>query len=230
MHFFPFFIILILILNQFHVINSSFPFVCDEEWTRYGSKCYRIHEELVSFPDALNICSRSNLGELATITSKEEQLFLESYIGQKVNRIAVWVGGVRTSLANHDASFYWIGGQKFTYTNWMEGEPDNYNEEENCVAMNFVDKGSGIRWIDHRCDDHFRFLCQTRLNITSEEKDTNDGVIFLSEETERTYKLLVDVQEKVYERRKILRIVTVISFSISMFILIAYWSGQYKKP
>ena len=229
MHFLPFFIILFLILNQFSVINSSFPFACDEEWTRYGSKCYRIHEELVSFPDALNICSRSYLGELATITSKEEQLFLEGYIQQKVNRIAVWVGGVRASLANHDASFYWIGGQKFTYTNWMEGEPDNHNEEENCVAMNIVDKSSSIRWFDHRCDVHFRFLCQTRLNITNEEKDTNDGAIFLSEETERTYKLLVDVQEKVYERRKILRIVTVISFSISMFILIAYWFGQYKK-
>ena len=224
---------LIFSVIPLHVICSSFSFSCENEWTKVGKKCYLVHDYiLTTFPDAISICDRSYLGELVTITSEEEQRLLQNYIEEtsrkKHMNSRIWMGGIRASLANHDASFYWIGGRKFTYTNWKEGEPNNYNHEENCIAFE-LNPGKSVLWFDHRCDDHLGIMCQKRLNTTTEDKEKEKAEVLLSAETERTYKLWADVKKEIYQKRTILIILVIVSMSITVLILMVFFCGQYKN-
>ena len=207
------------------VTSSSLPLVCDKEWTRYKSKCYRIHDIYASFAEAVDICGRGYRGKLATITSQEEQNFLGNYTYDIHHR--VWIGGMRTSLVDYQDAFYWIGGQKMNYTDWIDGEPNNLNKDENCIAMGNVKSFHGFykHWLDERCDSRLPVLCQKDLNTTNE--DTRVGIL-LSGEIERTYKRLSEIIKEIFNQLKMLQILRIISALIIVFIIIVYWSGKYK--
>lgn len=69
-------------------------------------------------------------GYLAVITDAKEQAFVES-INQGTN---LWLGGYRDDEFN----WYWVNGETWEYTNWMEGEPNdsaNVVSNENCLTM-----------------------------------------------------------------------------------------------
>ena len=68
--------------------------------------------------DEAKIACESFGGYLATITSEEEQNFIES-----INNSRVWIGGYRTSGTTAD--WQWVTDEEFSYTNWGEGEPNN---------------------------------------------------------------------------------------------------------
>ena len=73
-------------------------------------------------------------GDLACITN--------AYENEQVRRIAggeiVWTGGVRKGCGNDTGAdhWYWSNGKKWSYTNWRQGEPNNYSEyDENRVMF-----------------------------------------------------------------------------------------------
>ena len=49
--------------------------------------------------------------------------------------------------------FEWSDGSSFSYTSWADGEPNNWDDEEECV-LNW-----GEEWYDSTCDEEFRPLC-----------------------------------------------------------------------
>lgn len=67
-------------------------------------------------------------GHLATITSLEEQNWLWS----ELPYCKKWLGGYQADNTNEpDKGWAWITGEKWEYTNWKAGEPnDNFGEED----------------------------------------------------------------------------------------------------
>ena len=49
--------------------------------------------------------------------------------------------------------FEWSDGSSFSYTSWADGEPNNWDDEEECVH------NWGEDWNDATCDEEFRPLC-----------------------------------------------------------------------
>lgn len=44
-----------------------------------------------------------------------------------------WIGG--TNLGN-EPHFYWMGYKKpINFTDWLEGQPDNWRDNENCMEI-----------------------------------------------------------------------------------------------
>ena len=62
-------------------------------------------------------------GHLVTITSQEEQIFVESL---NVGDLRLWIGGYRDDSFN----WCWVTGEVWDYTNWGEGEPNNSGDEK----------------------------------------------------------------------------------------------------
>ena len=51
----------------------------------------------------------------------------------------------------------WIGGdEETTYDRFAEGEPNDYNSDEDCVHM------TGDRWNDNNCAASFSVVCEPR--------------------------------------------------------------------
>ena len=74
-------------------------------------------------------------GHLAVITSKKEQKAVEDLIDQDDSIHTVWLGG----YTKKDGSFRWVNKEKFKYTNWGPGEPNNQTGDEDYLDMYEVD-------------------------------------------------------------------------------------------
>ena len=68
---------------------------------------------------------------LATITSEEEQGFLESQLYPKADSGKFWLGAWQDMDAPaHDEGWNWVTGEAWDYTNWGPIRPDNYQDNE----------------------------------------------------------------------------------------------------
>lgn len=78
---------------------------------------------------------------------------------EQLNYKKFWIGAVRDSHAN---VFRWVSdGSELTYANWATGQPDNQNDEENCVSngvMEYIGNRGGPTtksdnsWLDIDCN------------------------------------------------------------------------------
>ena len=70
-------------------------------------------------------------GHLATITSAEEQEFIFGLIADKT-RDAYWIGG---NDIQTEGTFVWKTGEKMSFTNWSDEEPNNAGQTENYMEI-----------------------------------------------------------------------------------------------
>lgn len=69
-------------------------------------------------------------GHLAVITSEEEQRIVEELIDRNDHIHTVWLGGYRKN-----DTFQWINKEKFEYSKWGSGEPNNQTGDEKYLDM-----------------------------------------------------------------------------------------------
>lgn len=101
-----------------------------ESCIRYQGRFYKIEEVTVPWSGAKAACE-SKGGHLATITSQEEQEFIQSL---NANNLCLWIGGHRDT----DGNWCWITGEPWDYTHWGDGEPNNSSNVvagETCAAL-----------------------------------------------------------------------------------------------
>merc|ERR1711963_1115418 len=60
---------------------------------------------------------------------------------------AWWLGG---NDMHQEGAWSWPSGQPFGYTNWIEGEPNDSNGLEDCIA---IDSPKNYQWMDLNCTD-----------------------------------------------------------------------------
>jgi hypothetical protein len=78
---------------------------------------------------------------------------------RNINR--VWIGVYRgTGTVNN--TFFTVRDVQVSYTNWSDGEPNNYgNSHENCVELKY---DGNIGWNDIICNVFDRyFICEQNL-------------------------------------------------------------------
>lgn len=84
-------------------------------------------------------------GYLATVTSADENAFINGVIGGQL----AWLGGTDSGFAIND--WHWAGGpeagQAFSYTNWQAGEPNNCCNGEDYLQINWATNNG--TWNDH---------------------------------------------------------------------------------
>ncbi|XP_015755233.1 PREDICTED: perlucin-like protein [Acropora digitifera] len=122
---------------------------CSTGWVQHGKSCYIV----IDIPTAEWSAARRNClkfgGDLAKITSDDENQFLYNLIDSQTYtpRLGVWLGLHRKA----DDKFYWTDDTLLAgYNKWVPGEPNNPSTER-CGHLYGKSSSSRQHWNDIRC-------------------------------------------------------------------------------
>ncbi|XP_077284181.1 secretory phospholipase A2 receptor-like isoform X2 [Arctopsyche grandis] len=158
--------------------NETPYFRKDYTFIKYVKAFYKMHHNSQTWSNALNTCQNEG-AVLAVPTSKEEFDEMLKFSGNG----SLWIGA-------HDmfseGVFVAIDGKQLSkiYINWAPGEPNNANNNENCLMMNL--KG----YNDLLCTYSKQYICKrSALNITQNILcESYDLGYTYSSDTDRCYK------------------------------------------
>lgn len=113
----------------------------------YNGHSYKVYSDSMTWSEASSMCI-SNGGHLVTITSIEENEFLAGLVATG-SKSTYWIG---LTDSKDEGSFCWVTDEKFSFSAWDEGQPDNNtdNVDEDYVEV-FLKKGKLV-WNDNRND------------------------------------------------------------------------------
>ena len=96
---------------------------------------------------------------LTSIHSAAESDFILGQV-RSADTNEFWIGF--TNRAN-EGSFEWVDGSDVTYTNWIEGQPDDFGSNQDC-GMALLTRGS--RWDDANCRSSSTsgYICRKDVN------------------------------------------------------------------
>lgn len=97
--------------------------------TKYNGHCYKLFNNGMTWEQAKAACERQG-GHLVSITSTQEQAVVENLLRSKGNKNNYWLGAYRNGSA-----WAWVTGERFSYTHWSGGQPDNFRGRENRLSM-----------------------------------------------------------------------------------------------
>ncbi|MDO5804194.1 MAG: stalk domain-containing protein [Clostridia bacterium] len=137
------------------------------EKVKYGNSSYQVFQTEMNWDEANTYCLEIG-GHLATITSENEQRFIESLLTEEHQ--GYWLGG--TGEPN-SKNWKWITDEKWEYSNWDIGEP-NYSGEYLQIytngkwdnTYNDGDHGGGIK--------KHGFICEWDNNKQTNNSDSFD--------------------------------------------------------
>ena len=120
--------LLATVLTCFIFISTTEAAVLDGA-KQYNGHYYKYFDYALPWSEALIYCESMG-GHLATIGSEKEQYVAESAI-RMGSKNCYWIGAKRDGNL-----FVWIDTNKpVLYSKWRPGEPNNYYNAEDCVAM-----------------------------------------------------------------------------------------------
>ncbi|MDR0920017.1 MAG: hypothetical protein LBM93_12375, partial [Oscillospiraceae bacterium] len=116
-------------------------------------------------------------GNLVTITSQEEQTFIESLYAQSSKK-SYWLGATDKEK---DGDWKWITGEAWGYTNWNGGEPNN-----NSGGESYLQFYSGTtKWNDEKDYNSHTGLANTGIicewEINDIEYDDSGNIAFVTD-------------------------------------------------
>ena len=116
----------------------------------YDGRMYKIFNAQLSWLDAYSYCDDIG-GHLVTITSQEEQTFIENYMKAQSFTDEAWIGSYSTI-----SDWHWVTDESFDYTNWDGNQPDCDRKYEYFGTINH---GFG-RWNDRNHLITYSFICE----------------------------------------------------------------------
>eukprot|EP01033_Poteriospumella_lacustris_P016912 gene16912-12103_t len=147
------------------VISWQWRFVwaqCPSGFTRLGSYfvCYQINQNFLTWNLAQTACQALG-ANLITIISAGEM--------SAVNTLMASIGTTQYHIGLNDkvteGTFRWSDGHPVVYANWNSGEPNNINNNEDCVLV----LSDGL-WNDVNCADtsvNSKSVCAVRIATPS---------------------------------------------------------------
>ncbi|XP_041036051.1 C-type lectin domain family 17, member A-like isoform X1 [Carcharodon carcharias] len=126
--------------------SCSAESLCPSGWEDHNHHCYRFSTDTVNWDSAKQQCESLN-SHLIIINTEQEQKSIENYPGD------YWIG---LTDRGSEGNWTWVDGTPVSFTQWYGGEPNNWNDHENCAFIRRTD------WNDVSCTDQFRFICEKR--------------------------------------------------------------------
>ena len=130
----------------------------------YNTHAYKIFRDYKSWDEAKEECERLG-GHLITITSEEEQRYIETYIRELVGETEprkIWIG---CTDEGHEGDWRWCTGEPFEYNNWGTRQPDDLNGQNHAIIQNYVIIRYNIEqfgWddIDQNDENNIWYICE----------------------------------------------------------------------
>lgn len=110
----------------------------------YNNHIYVLYDYEMSWTFARDLC-RDLGGNLVTVTSAEENQVIVDLI-KSGSKDAYWIGA--TDIDTADKDFRWVTGEKFSYSNWMDGEPSSSGTDGEKEHFIEIRKSYGNKWND----------------------------------------------------------------------------------
>ena len=127
--------------------TASVNIQCDSSWLKYGGHCYFENTEENNWEDARTFC-KGNSGYLLEIETAAENTFLNgAFLGEKY-----WIGGQDFAL---DGVYVWDSGNALIFENWEDGQPDNKDDDEDCIRSTL-----NWKWRDKDCNMLHKSICE----------------------------------------------------------------------
>lgn len=122
-----------------------------------NGRMYKVFDVNVSWFDAYTRCESLG-GHLVTITSAEEQAFIENYMSSISFTNYAWIGAYTDSV-----NWKWVTGEEFEYTNWNAGEPNCTDGVEFFAHLNHSNNIG--KWNDFSpIVNQLAFICEWEIN------------------------------------------------------------------
>lgn len=121
------------------------------EMVRFENKVYLFVNEKKAWQAAHDWCRERN-GDLVSINTPQEQVFLYRYYVKLEKRGPVWTGGMRVS-----GKWYWSDGTPFGFTYWAKGQP---GVRQDRISFGFGENG---RWDDTWASSSYPIFVQWTL-------------------------------------------------------------------
>ncbi len=112
-----------------------------------GASCYLLSSQNATWPDALVACESWG-GSLVSIESREEDELLGEHM-----TATFWIAA---SDRVQEGRMFWSGGAPLTFTNWSPGQPDDFQDREDCV----VKTAPAGTWNDRPCTNVIPYVCE----------------------------------------------------------------------
>ena len=103
--------------TQEYAEKNNYRFLDIELGSVWNGHTYKMYDDSMTWVEAKAFCEEKG-GHLVTITSQEEQAFIESLLSGSLKR-GYWMGANKTT-----GSWSWVTGEPFNYTHWASGQPD----------------------------------------------------------------------------------------------------------
>ena len=137
----------------------------------FNGHWYAFYDIGLTWDEASRYCANLG-GHLATITSREEQAFIESLLS-KGSKNNYWLGGYI------DSGWKWVTGEAFDYSHWGLYEPNNHRGVETKIEIirtaystlhtgdwnDLKDDGTTSPWEEYYGLENFGFICEWETNV-----------------------------------------------------------------
>ena len=136
---------------------------CPKDWKEYGNSCYlfvipTLQIRSMSWEDSRANCLGYD-GDLVSILNSSEVDFIHKQTSALGN-FRFWIGLYRNkTTSDPKEGWIWSDGNNFTNPQrWLSGEPNNYQNNENCAELFATNKG----WNDNDCAKLFASICKRK--------------------------------------------------------------------
>ncbi|XP_060731115.1 lactose-binding lectin l-2-like isoform X2 [Tachysurus vachellii] len=129
---------------------------CPTGWTSYSGRCYLYNAAKLDWVSAETFCQKFD-AHLVSIHSENQYQQIKALIRRHdPTENPTYIG---LSDCQKPNQFFWSDGTKLTFTKWNPGEPNNVNNGERCVNMNWPSYSSDKNWNDIPCDQPYASVC-----------------------------------------------------------------------
>ncbi|XP_070570792.1 macrophage mannose receptor 1-like [Ptychodera flava] len=178
---------------------------CERGWLKHGDGCYFISlSQKYTFDEARSQCHAMN-SELVIIDNEAENSFLKN-VFQQHGHYSVYIGmtkGRVNPYFSEGDNPVWLDGTMVVYSDWDDGEPNDWNNEESCIEMKAKRNG---RWNDLRCSNKKGFVCEKhkQFRVFTVKKSHSDavamcqwfGMVLAKDTNDRKHQILKDLIEE----------------------------------
>ncbi|XP_041036045.1 C-type lectin domain family 17, member A-like [Carcharodon carcharias] len=130
------------------VLRNFSESLCPRGWEVHNQHCYRFSTDTVNWDSAKQQCESEN-SHLIIINTEQEQNFIKKSLEN--NPGTYWIG---LTDRESEGNWKWVDGTTMSFTQWDHGEPNNWNNNENCAIIRTSE------WNDYSCTDQFHFICE----------------------------------------------------------------------